>query len=112
METDYPLFGKCPYATVQRLFSGKWSILILYHLSGKTYRFNELQRQLCEITQSTLAKQLRALEEFGLVNREIFLEIPPKVEYSLTQLGVDFIPVLKAFEAFGEKYISYLHERR
>jgi DNA-binding HxlR family transcriptional regulator len=108
MEDTNLLFGKCPYVTVQKIFSGKWSILILYHLSQRTYRFGELQRQITGITQATLTKQLRFLEEYNLINRHIYQEIPPKVEYSLTPIGEEFLPVLKQFETFGEKYIDHL----
>ncbi len=109
--TETDLFGKCPYATVQKIFSGKWSILILYHLSKGTLRFGELQRRLEGISQATLTKQLRFLEEFGLINRLVYQEIPPKVEYSLTEVGKEFLPVLKQFEIFGDKYIAHMAQR-
>jgi len=81
IEMQY-LFGVCPYATVQKIFSGKWNILIMHLLSDKTYRFGEMQRSLGNVTQSSLTKQLRFLEMYGLINRKVFQEIPPKVEYS------------------------------
>ncbi|MDP4161305.1 MAG: helix-turn-helix domain-containing protein, partial [Bacillota bacterium] len=90
MESENDLFGKCPYTTVQKVLSGKWSILILYHLEIKTLRFGELQRKLPELTQSTLTKQLRALEEYGLIERTIYPQVPPKVEYSLSDIGIKF----------------------
>jgi len=107
IEMQY-LFGVCPYATVQKIFSGKWNILIMHLLSDKTYRFGEMQRSLGNVTQSSLTKQLRFLEMYGLINRKVFQEIPPKVEYSLTGLGEEFMPVLAAFEKFGDKCIEYL----
>lgn len=110
MEKCVDLYGKCPYVTVQKIFSGKWSILIIHYLSEKTYRFGELQREIPEITQATLTKQLRYLEEFGLVNRYVYQEIPPKVEYSLTDIGREFIPVLRQFEIFGKKYIDHMNQ--
>lgn len=112
MISDKDLYGKCPYVTAQKIFSGKWSILIIHHLSNKTYRFGELQRQISGITQATLTKQLRYLEEYGLIHRHIYKEIPPKVEYSLTDLGREFIPVLKEFEVFGSKYIDYINRAK
>jgi len=110
MEKNINLFGICPYVTVQKIFSGKWSILIMFYLCEDTLRFGELQRKIPEITQSTLTKQLRTLEEIGIINRHVYPEIPPKVEYSLSDMGKEFIPVLLQFQLFGTKYISYLKE--
>ena len=108
MLTQEELFGKCPYATTQKVLSGKWALILLYHLSEKTYRFNELQRLLPEITQSTLTKQLRALEEYGLITRTVYAQIPPKVEYQLSKMGQDFTTVLDELKIWGDKYISQL----
>lgn len=108
MENTNNLFGKCPYFTAQKVFSGKWSILIMYNLNDGTLRFGELQRRMGDITQATLTKQLRMLEDFGLVNRYVYPEVPPKVEYSLTDLGKEFKPVLEQFRIWGDKYIKSL----
>jgi DNA-binding HxlR family transcriptional regulator len=102
------LYGKCPYFTAQKVFSGKWSILIMYHLNYGALRYGKLQKRLDGITQSTLTKQLRTLEDFGLVSRYVYSEIPPKVEYSLTELGKAFNPVLEQFKVWGDKYIESL----
>lgn len=102
------LYGICPYVTAQKIFSGKWSILIIFYLSEGTLRFNELQRRLPEITQATLTKQLRTLEEQGMIIRKVYPEVPPKVEYSLSEIGREFLPVLEGFQSFGNKYIAYL----
>lgn len=104
------LFGICPYATAQKIFSGKYGILIIHLLSKQSYRFGELQRKLPPLTQTTLTKQLKYLEQYHMVHREVYREIPPKVEYSLTEMGQNFIPVLEAFEEFGKKYIDDMHE--
>lgn len=106
MDKEFKLFGKCPYVTAQKLLSGKWSILIIHYLSEGVLRFGELQRRMEGITQATLTKQLRILEERGLIHREVYPEVPPKVEYSLTDIGREFIPVLDQFEIWGEKYIE------
>lgn len=106
MNGENELFGICPYVTSQKLLSGKWAILILYHLSRGTLRFGELQRKMPGITQTTLTKQLRELEMRKLVRRRVFPEVPPKVEYSLTPIGAAFIPVLDQFKIWGEKYIE------
>lgn len=106
MLTQDELFGKCPYATAQKILSGKWALIILHHLSVKTMRFNEIQKCLPEITQATLTKQLRALEDYGMIHREIYPQVPPKVEYSLTEMGQDFSLVLETLKNWGDKYIA------
>lgn len=103
------LFGICPYVTAQKIFSGKWGILIIHILSERPYRFGELQRELPPLTQTTLAKQLKYLEQYNMIHREVYQEIPPKVEYSLTEIGKNFLPVLQAFYDFGEKYIKSMN---
>lgn len=105
------LFGICPYVTVQKLLTGKWALLIMHHLSVKTLRFNELQRSLPNLTQATLTKQLRMMEENGLIVRTVYNQIPPKVEYSLSELGAHFKPVLDALRTWGDEYIDYLKSR-
>lgn len=103
------LFGICPYTTAQKILSGKWTLLILYHLSVQTMRFNELQRALPDMTQATLSKQLHMMEENGLIVRKAYNQIPPKVEYSLSEeLGQKFLTVLSALETWGNDYINYL----
>lgn len=105
------LFGICPYVTAQKLLTGKWTLLIMHHLSTKTMRFNELQRALPHLTQTTLTKQLRMLEENGLIIRTVYNQIPPKVEYSLSGLGIHFKPVLDALQIWGIEYIDYLKNK-
>ena len=109
MLTQEELFGKCPFATSQKILSGKWALTLLHFLSEGTLRFNEIQRRLPEITQSTLTKQLRALEEYGMVIRTVYPQIPPKVEYSLSPMGQDFTVVLESLKAWGDKYNEQLH---
>ena len=104
-------FGMCPYVTAQQLLAGKWAILILQKLSEGTLRFNELQRQI-DITQATLTNQLKALEAEGLIHREVFPEVPLRVEYPLTPIGEQFRPVLESIERWGYQYIEYLKEKQ
>ncbi|MGI6199353.1 MAG: winged helix-turn-helix transcriptional regulator [Christensenellales bacterium] len=111
MEKPQDLFGQCPYVTAQRIFSGKWAILIIHHLRGGTLRFGQLQRRLGGITQATLTKQLRELEGYGLIQRRVYAQVPPKVEYSLSPIGEAFLPVLDQFEVFGNRYIDYLNRQ-
>jgi len=93
-------------STIRKVLGGKWKIEILYYVSLKTRRFGELQRQIGEITQSTLTKQLRELEADGFISRYIYQEIPPKVEYSLTDLGKSFVPVLEHMKQWGETHLQ------
>ncbi|MDR0325847.1 MAG: helix-turn-helix transcriptional regulator [Oscillospiraceae bacterium] len=93
-------------STIQKVLGGKWKIEILYYISLKTRRFGELQRQIGDITQSTLTKQLRELEADGFLSRYVYQEIPPKVEYSLTGLGKSFIPVLEHMRQWGEAHLG------
>ena len=105
-------FGECPFFTTQKILSGKWTILILHLLEDKSVRFNELQRSLGTITQATLTKQLKQLEQDGLINRKVYAQIPPKVEYSLTDIGKKFQSVLNELEIWGNDYIEYLKENK
>jgi len=107
MENKHDLFGKCPFITAQKIIAGKWAVVILHNLSLKTLRFGELQRLVPDLTQATLTKQLRSLEEYGLVNRHVFPQVPPKVEYSLTDIGKEFRIVLDSVSVWGEKYIEH-----
>lgn len=105
--TNTNTFTRCiPMSTLQSVIGGKWKILILWYISFfKVQRFGELMRRLDGITQSTLTKQLRELEKDGFIHREIYKEIPPKVEYTLTELGESFIPVLQIMMNWSEKYL-------
>ena len=105
---DSERFGKCPFYTTQRLIQGKWAILILHHLSEGPLRFNALQRKMPKMTHATLSNQLKQLEAEGLIARKVYGEIPPKVEYSLTELGRAFGPVLDSIRTFGQVYISHM----
>ncbi|MBE6469103.1 MAG: helix-turn-helix transcriptional regulator [Coriobacteriaceae bacterium] len=104
-------FGMCPFVTAQQLISGKWAILILHVLADGPKRFNRIQREI-DVTQATLTTHLKRLEEYGLVKRTVFPEIPPRVEYELTQIGSEFRPVLDQVETWGNKYIAYLKQQR
>lgn len=110
MSKHYQGYLECPITTAQELISGKWKILILWHLSEEILRFGELMRKLPGITQATLTTQLRSLEEAGLVRREVFLEVPPHVEYSLTAIGQEFTPVIESISEWGQKYIAYVEK--
>lgn len=102
------LFGICPFVTAQKILTGKWTLLIMHNLSVKTLRFNQLQRELPHLTQATLTRQLRMMEENGLIIRTVYNQIPPKVEYSLSTLGKQFKPVLESLQVWGNHYIEFL----
>lgn len=108
---DKDLFGVCPFVTAQRLIQGKWAILILHHLSAGTTRFNELQRKMPKMTHATLSSQLKQLEAEGLIIRTEYPQIPPKVEYSLSEIGEKFAPVLESIRTWGMEYISYMQKK-
>lgn len=110
MKEKVDLFGICPYFTTQKILSGKWAILILHNLNDNTLRFKELERRLSPITQATLTKQLRTLEANKLIVRKVYSQVPPKVEYSLSQLGELFKPVLNSLETWGYEYIDYMNK--
>lgn len=101
-------FGKCPYATAQSLISGKWAVLILHYLEDGPIRFNDLLRRMPKMTHATLSVQLKTLIANGLVERKQYESIPPKVEYSLTEIGRKFHPVIAAMQNWGQEYIEYL----
>lgn len=96
----------CSLTVTQNIIAGRWKIIILWHLSQRTRRFNELQRLLPGISKGILTRQLRELEEDGMVHREVYKEVPPKVEYSLTEQGKSFIPALDMLSEWGKKYIE------
>ena len=91
---------------VQQLLSGKRKILILWYLSGKVLRFNDIKRRLPDVTQKMLTQQLRSLEEDNLIYRKVYPVVPPKVEYGLTELGEKIIPILEMMHGFGSEYLE------
>ncbi|HEB27697.1 MAG TPA: transcriptional regulator [Porticoccus sp.] len=97
-------YTNCPVEAVLDLIGGKWKAVILYRLIESTKRFNELRRLIPNVTQRMLTNQLRELEADGLVHREVYLEVPPKVEYSLTDLGETLTPLLHSLEGWGEAH--------
>jgi Predicted transcriptional regulators len=94
----------CPIAAVQKMIGGKWTLLILYNLSEGKVRFGELSRMMPDMTQSTLTKELRSLEKYQIINRKVYPEVPPKVEYSLTEIGMKLLPILKELSRWGDEY--------
>jgi DNA-binding HxlR family transcriptional regulator len=97
-------FNKCPVETAIDLLTGKWKILIIWYLKDEKKRFNELEKLLPKATQKMLIQKLRELEADGLVNREVYPVVPPKVEYSLTEYGKTLKPILKQLYLWGENH--------
>ncbi|MBR3204501.1 helix-turn-helix transcriptional regulator [Candidatus Saccharibacteria bacterium] len=94
---------ECPVATTVSLIGSKWKLLIIRNLMSRPWRFNELQRSL-GATQKSLTDALRSLEDDRLVARKVYPEIPPKVEYSMTELGKSLWPTIESMQKFGEYY--------
>ena len=94
----------CPVATTVQLIGSKWKLLILRNLMARPWRFNELRKDLEGISQKVLTESLRSMETDGLVARTVYPEVPPRVEYSLTELGRSLKPVLDAMQNWGEWY--------
>ena len=96
----------CPVEVTLLLLSNKWTILILRDLLTGTKRFGELKKSLSGISQKVLTANLRSLEEKGIIEREVFPEVPPRVEYTLTELGKTLEPIIDSMYAWGEFYKS------
>jgi DNA-binding HxlR family transcriptional regulator len=94
----------CPVATTVQLIGSKWKLLIMRNLLVRPWRFNELQKSLEGVSQKVLTESLRAMEADGLVVRTVYAEVPPRVEYSLSELGESMRPVLEAMRAWGTSY--------
>lgn len=97
---------RCPVELTIDLLGGKWKAVLLWELSEKTLRFNELTRLFPNATRKMLTQQLKEMERDGLVNRKEYYQVPPKVEYSLTDFGKTFMPVLFSMNQWGEDYIA------
>lgn len=98
----------CPVETTLTLIGDKWKVLILRDLLPGTKRFGELKKSIGSVSQKVLTAQLRDMEQNGLINRKVYAEVPPRVEYSLTELGLSLKPVLDALWNWGEEYKSSL----
>ena len=94
----------CPVETTLTLISDKWKVLILRDLLPGTKRFGELKKSIGHVSQKVLTAQLRQMEHSGIVNRKVYAEVPPKVEYSLTDVGYSLKPILDAMWTWGEEY--------
>ncbi len=94
----------CPVATTVQLIGNKWKLLIMRNLRIRPWRFNELQKSLEGISQKVLTDSLRSMESDGIVTRTAYPEVPPRVEYALSELGESMLPIINAMEAWGIEY--------
>jgi len=99
-------YAECPVKKTIEIIGGKWKPAILYLIQNEITRFGEMHKSLPGISKRMLTTHLRELEADGIINRKVFAEVPPKVIYSLTDLGKTVIPVLTAMANWGEKYLS------
>ncbi|TYP75442.1 winged helix-turn-helix transcriptional regulator [Paenibacillus methanolicus] len=102
--SDCASYEGCPVEFTLDVIGGKWKSVLLYHLIGGTKRFNEFRRICPNITQRMLTLQLRELEQDGIVHREVYQQVPPKVEYSLTTFGRTLEPIIMSMKQWGETY--------
>ena len=94
----------CPVATTVQLIGNKWKLLILRNLLARPWRFNELRKSLDGISQKVLTESLRSMESDGIIIRTVYAEVPPRVEYSLSELGETLRPILDAMQVWGREY--------
>lgn len=100
----------CPVATTVSLIGSKWKLLIMRNLLVRSWRFNELQKSLDGISQKVLTDSLRSMEADGIITRTVYPEVPPRVEYALSELGESMRPIIKSMEAWGNNYKQGLEE--
>ena len=110
MKTKAELLPECPVATTVQLIGNKWKLLIIRNLLVRPWRFNELQKNLDGISQKVLTDSLRSLEQDGLITRTVYAEVPPRVEYALSDLGLSLKPILDAMQNWGKSYKSLMSE--
>lgn len=94
----------CPVATTVQLIGSKWKLLIMQNLLQRSWRFNELRKSLEGISQKVLTDSLRSMEEDGIITRTVYPEVPPRVEYALSDLGESMRPIMNAMEEWGTNY--------
>ena len=104
MKTKAELLPECPVATTVQLIGNKWELVIFRNLLQRPWRFNELQKNLEGISQKVLTDSLRSMEADGIITRTVYAEVPPRVEYALSELGESLKPILEAMRVWGESY--------
>ncbi len=98
---------RCEIELTLEILSGKWKALIIWNLHlHETIRYNEFRRLIPSVTQKMLTQQLKELEKYGIISRKVYPSVPPMVEYSLTETGLELIPILEAMDEWGKKYVE------
>ena len=110
MKTKAELLPECPVATTVQLIGNKWKLLIIRNLLVRPWRFNELHKDLDGISQKVLTDSLRSLEQDGLVTRTVYAEVPPRVEYALSDVGLSLKPILDTMQDWGKSYKSLIND--
>jgi len=105
IKTNHIDASVCPIARTAEIISGKWTLLIIRDLASGVKRFNQLERSLHGISPKTLSERLRSLEEEGVIIRQTFAEMPPRVEYSLTEKGLDLCNVIESMRSYGKRWL-------
>ena len=112
MRSKEDILPECPVATTVSLIGSKWKLLIMRNLLVRPWRFNELQKSIDGISQKALTDALRSMEADGIVIRTAYPEVPPRVEYSLTEQGESMRPIIKSMENWGTAYKERMQEQR
>lgn len=102
---------ECPVATTVQLIGNKWKLLIIRNLLNRPWRFNELKKDLDGISQKVLTDSLRSMEEDGIITRTVYPEVPPRVEYALSELGETMRPILASMEQWGTNYKAIIVQK-
>lgn len=108
LHSTYKCNAGCPVEGTMEVIGGKWKGVILYHLLEKTHRFGELKKTMPGITQHTLTKQLRELESYGVISRKVYAEVPPRVEYSLTERGESLREIIEMMRKWGVENLTLM----
>ena len=111
MKTKAELLPECPVATTVQLIGNKWKLLIMRNLLVRPWRFNELHKSLEGISQKVLTDSLRSMEEDGIITRTVYAEVPPRVEYALSELGESMRPILESMQTWGENYKAQVSQQ-
>ncbi|MEL7003326.1 MAG: helix-turn-helix domain-containing protein [Bacteroidota bacterium] len=111
-ENQKHITASCPILSTIHFVSGRWKLVIIWQIRDQVGRFGELQRSIPGISKKMLSQQLKELERDGFIHREIFAEMPPRVEYSLTEFGRSFLPVLERIKEWGEDNKIMEHYRQ
>lgn len=112
MKTKAELLPECPVATTVQLIGNKWKLLIIRNLLQRPWRFNELQKSLDGVSQKVLTDSLRSMEADGIITRTVYAEVPPRVEYALSELGESMRPILNFMQVWGENYKAMMVQEK